>query len=137
MVLILSKGQIAPKNKSSKEFILFDCSCGNKNVSKRWRNFTNGGTKTCGNCNLLSKEYFTETKFGKLRMKNPEAYHKNSFKKTEWVCDCGKEKLVRILSITRGESRSCGNCNLLSKEYFEKTKFGELRMKNPEAYHKG
>ncbi|HED05729.1 MAG TPA: hypothetical protein ENI61_03490, partial [Ignavibacteria bacterium] len=136
MTLTLSKGQIAPILKSSKEYMLFDCSCGCKSVSKRWRNFANGITKTCGNRNLLSKEYFAKTKFGKLRMKNPEAYCKGSTKKVEWICDCGKETISKIYSVTSEHTRSCRNCNLLSKEYFEKTKFGKLRMKNPEAYHK-
>ncbi|HED05940.1 MAG TPA: hypothetical protein ENI61_04565, partial [Ignavibacteria bacterium] len=131
MTLKLSKGQIVPKNRSSKEYMLFDCSCGNKSVSKKWRNFINEKSRSCGNCNLLSKEYFEKTKFGKLKMKYPEAYCKGSNKKVEWVCDCGKEKSIRICSVTSGDTVSCGNCNLLSKEYFEKTKFGKLKMKYP------
>ncbi|HED05389.1 MAG TPA: hypothetical protein ENI61_01735, partial [Ignavibacteria bacterium] len=123
-------------HKSSSKKVKWVCDCGKEKLILIY-NITSGGAKTCGNCNLLSKEYFTKTKFGKLMMKNPKAYTKGSDKKVEWICDCGKEKLIRICNVTISESVSCGKCNLLSKEYFKKTKFGKLRMIYPEAYHKG
>jgi hypothetical protein len=127
-------GQDTP-TKGSRKLILFDCSCGNKNVPKTWKNFISGHTQNCGRCNLLTAEHFSKTKYGKLRMKEPKDTLGGSNKKIWWVCDCGKETLTSACSVTSGRISSCGKCNLLTAEHFSETKYGKLRMKDPEPVH--
>ncbi len=118
-------------SKGSRKLILFDCSCGNKEIIKIWKNFISGHTTSCGKCNLLTEEHFEITKYGKLRMKEPISTLPNSNKKIWWICDCGKETLTRVIDVISGNTSSCGKCNLLTKDHFEKIKYSKLRMKDP------
>jgi bacterioferritin-associated ferredoxin len=115
------------------------CDCG-KETNTSIYSVTSGHTNSCGKCDLLPKSYWEKARFGKLKMKNPGEYFPGSSKKVEWVCDCGKERKITIISVSRGATSSCGKCDILPKSYWEKTKFGKLRMKNPGDYfksHKG
>jgi len=81
----------------------------------------------------ISEEEMKIRKFGKLRMKFPRSVLPWSKKKEIWVCDCGKEKLIRISLIISGHTKSCGRCNEISAEEMKIRKFGKLRMKDPKA----
>ena len=89
-MLSVCSNQIIPSDGSSK-LILFDCSCGRKNVLKKWKYFISGETNSCGKCNFLEKEHWENTKYGKLKMKNPKDTSNGSGRIVEWICDCGKE----------------------------------------------
>jgi hypothetical protein len=129
-------GQDLPSHGSHK-IIYFDCSCGNKNIQVRWDYFSSGQTKTCTKCNIKNKTYWENTKFGKLRMKDPIEIHQFSHKITTWLCDCGKETNIDIYLVTGGNTNSCGKCNLLTVEHWRNTKYGKLRMKEPVEILKG
>lgn len=125
-----------PTNGSSK-LIEFRCSCGRTNVYKKWKYFMSGHTKNCGKCNLMSTLHFKETKYGKLRMRVPHEFHKNSHTKVTWICDCGKETSLSINDVTTGNTSSCGKCNMMSALHFKETKYGKLRMRDPISIHAG
>ena len=114
----------------SKARVTWDCDCG-KSTNARICHVHSGSVTSCGKCNTLDKEYFEVTKFKKLRMKHPISTKPGSGKKVEWLCDCGSSIVTSVYSVVSGRCSSCGKCNLLSKEYFEVTKFKKLRMKYP------
>jgi hypothetical protein len=72
-----------------------------------------------------------QEKFGKLRIKKIQDMS-DSNKKIEWVCDCGKEPIIRIYDVLSGKTRSCGRCSLVSADEISKKKFGKLLIKNPQ-----
>jgi predicted SprT family Zn-dependent metalloprotease len=80
----------------------------------------------------ITPETWKNSKFGKLRMKNPGAFTRASGQKVIWVCDCGKEALKSIIDVTRGHVKSCGKCNLMPPEFWEETKFGNLKLSIPQ-----
>jgi Probable Zinc-ribbon domain len=126
-----------PKDISSgsHQKILWICDCGNK-TEATVTNVVSGNTKSCGRCSLLSADYFTNRMFGSLKIKNPEHHYPYSNKKVCWICSCGKEKLISISSVVSGKTRSCGQCEVPSVDYWTTTKFGKLRLKNPHSIHK-
>ena len=71
-------------------------------------------------------------KFGKLRIKIPQEIFPCSDKKTEWICDCGKEKFIQIKYVISGNTTTCGRCNEISAEEMSTRKFGKLRIKTPQ-----
>ena len=80
---------------------------------------------------FISSKDMAERKFGKLRMKYPKDIMSGSGKKEIWACDCGKETIAAIYSVTSGDVKSCGKCNLITAEEMSIRKFGKLRMKYP------
>lgn len=114
----------------SEQEIWWICDCG-REVLKRVANVTKGQTKSCGQCNEISAEKMASCRFGKLRMKEPAAVTSGSAKKVTWVCDCGREKDIMILSVVNGATSSCTKCDHLSMEEMASRKFGRLRMKEP------
>jgi predicted SprT family Zn-dependent metalloprotease/GNAT superfamily N-acetyltransferase len=112
------------------------CDCGGESVATV-ANVTRGSIKTCGRCNVLSASHFSETKYGKLRMKNPSAFHEGTEKIVAWTCDCGRTIETSIGWVTKGDTKSCGDCNLISAEKLATEKFGRLRMQKPENFHAG
>jgi hypothetical protein len=79
---------------------------------------------------MIKKKFMyiaTDQKFGKLRIKVPQEASIYSHKKTEWMCDCGKEKLITVRYVISGHTSSCGKCNEIYVN--ENKKFGKLRIK--------
>lgn len=128
-------GKLKMKNpmesqKGSNKKVYWICDCGRETlIPISW--VTSQNTSSCGKCGILVKSHWEETKYGKLRMKSPEDASRTSHKKVEWLCDCGRETISEICNVTLGKTMTCGKCNLIEKEYFENTKFGKLKMKNP------
>ncbi len=80
--------------------------------------------------------YWAGTKFGSLKMQTPIDVGLYSHKKVDFVCDCGKITNIPVRSVTTGNTKSCGKCNLLSADYFRNARFGKLRMQDPQEYYK-
>lgn len=106
------------------------CDCGNE-ADIIVHNVTRNLQKTCGKCNVLKKDHWENTKYGKLKLKIPMDLHKGSDKKVEWLCDCGKETSTYVNEVTSDGAKSCGKCSILSAEYFKNAKFGRLKLKIP------
>jgi len=134
-MLVPVPNQNLPSTGSNK-LIYFDCSCGNKNITKKWRYFVTDHTTSCGKCNIISADQWRKEKFGKLRMKFPINIHRNSNKKVIWICDCGNDIYANVALVTNGNTTSCGKCNVLLKSHWEQTKYGSLKMKDPIDIHK-
>ncbi len=119
-----------PQNcyKNSHVKMIWICDCGTKTLSSI-SDVTTGNTSSCGKCNLLTADHFRNIKYGKLQMKDPIETHPNSKIRVIWICDCGKEILSNISSVTRGLTKSCGKCSLLTAEYLKNRKFGKLQIK--------
>jgi len=115
----------------SGEKIEWICDCGNLVVIPIYR-VASGHALSCGKCNLISATEISKRKFGKLRIKIPQDIKSGSNKKITWICDCGREKLIKIAKVFFNQIISCGNCNLISAEEISKRKFGKLRIKTPQ-----
>jgi predicted SprT family Zn-dependent metalloprotease len=141
--LLLKFGKLRLKNscdiklKSNKK-VEWICDCGRTtlaviaNVTK-----VSDGTKSCGRCNELDAIHFKTTKYGRLKLKYPKSLLKGSHKKVEWICDCGREKLISIKKVISGHITSCGLCNFISAEEIASRKFGKLRIKIPQDIFPG
>jgi CDGSH-type Zn-finger protein len=110
------------------------CDCG-KVLEKGYFWVLRGSYTSCGRCNVMDAEYWTSTKFGKLRMSVPSSMNKHSSKKVSWICDCGKSKSARVQGVTSGETTSCGKCDWKESDYWTFAKFGKLRMETPAFIH--
>jgi predicted SprT family Zn-dependent metalloprotease len=91
-----------------------------------------GLTQSCGQCNNISISEVSKRKFGKLRIKIPQDIKPGSAKKIEWICDCGREKLIQINCVLSGHTTSCGFCNQIHAADIAFKKFGKLRIKIPQ-----
>jgi hypothetical protein len=85
---------------------------------------------------FLAKNIATK-KFGKLRIKTPQDITSGSHKKVEWICDCGKEKSIQIKLVLSGNTKSCGQCNLITASEIITKKFGKLQIKTPQDIKPG
>jgi hypothetical protein len=86
---------------------------------------------------IITAEEISEMKFGKLKIKVPKEVFSCSDKKTEWICDCGKEKIITIKDVVSGNTKTCGRCKEISAEKISNMKFGSLRIKTPQNITKG
>lgn len=119
---------------ASEKIVKWACDCG-READIIICNVISGRNKTCGSCTLLSKEYVSKTKFGKLMMIDPIAIKPKSNKKVRFLCDCGKETITTFRLVYSGKTSSCGRCNAISSSYFITKKFGKLKLKNPIEIH--
>jgi ribosomal protein S27AE len=110
------------------------CDCGKETVAEIG-NVVRGLTKSCGKCSVLAADHFKKEKYGKLRMKQPAAFHPGSEQETTWVCDCGNELNTRVGYVVSGQMKSCGWCNAVNAE--PTPKYGKLRMKDPARFKPG
>jgi hypothetical protein len=108
--------------------ILWMCDCGREKLIQIC-NVINNHTSSCGQCNLITADYISKRKFGGLRIKEPKDIFSGSAKKIEWICDCGREKLAKIINVISGDIKSCGKCNLITASEIAAKKFGKLRIK--------
>lgn len=76
-------------------------------------------------------------KFGKLRIKTPIDVSIGSHRKVFFVCECGKEINTIIKDVTSGATHSCGKCSEKPPEWWEKQKFGRLRLAIPRMLQTG
>jgi predicted SprT family Zn-dependent metalloprotease len=102
------------------------CDCG-REITTRINLVLSGQTTSCKQCNQITASEIATKKFGKLRIKIPQNINSGSHKKIEWICDCGKEKLIEIRKVLSGNTTSCKQCNLITVSIFRK--FGKLRIK--------
>jgi NTP pyrophosphatase (non-canonical NTP hydrolase) len=84
-----------------------------------------------------SKEWWALQKFGKLRILHPVDLNPHSHAKHVFVCECGKHKTVQVSSVTRGQTKSCGQCSIMPKEWWITQKFGQLRLRHPKQLSTG
>ena len=77
------------------------CDCGNKTIVQVCL-VINGNTNSCGKCNFMSADYWKNTKFGKLRMKDSIDCYSGSRVPVLWICDCSRESLIKLYDVFRG-----------------------------------
>jgi hypothetical protein len=92
------------KNKHNQPCWLFKCDCGIEKILGKAK-VTGGTTKSCG-C-LKNEEEISGKKFNKL---TAISFAKNSKNNSYWlfICDCGKEKVIKKASVAAGLTKSCG-----------------------------
>ena len=86
--------------------------------------------------NMKPYAWWATQKFGKLRIKDHLDLNPKTKKKLEFLCECGKNKLISVYDVTSGKTTSCGRCNEMSPEWWSKQKFGRLALKNPSFLNK-
>jgi hypothetical protein len=111
---------------------LWKCDCG-KEKFILIKNVLSGKSSSCGQCNLITAAEIATKKFGKLRIKTPQDILPGSNKKVEWICDCGKEKLIIVTKVLSAHTTSCGLCNLITADQIAIRKFGKLQIKYPQS----
>jgi predicted PP-loop superfamily ATPase len=112
------------------------CDCG-RETNSRIADVLNNKKTSCNNCNEISAEEISKMKFGKLRIKTPKSILPGSNKKTVWICDCGKEKLIQIGYVISGHTVSCNKCNEIPSSKVAQMKFGKLHIKTPQNIKPG
>jgi hypothetical protein len=115
----------------SNKKVIWICDCGRKTTTKI-NLVLSGQSTSCGQCSQITANKIISKKFGKLRIKIPQDIFPCSNKKVEWICDCGKEKLIQIDNVISGNTTSCGQCNQISATNIAMKKFGKLRIKIPQ-----
>lgn len=80
------------------------CDCG-KVVRVASTNLLSGNTRSCG---CLHCKDLTGQRFGRLVARRPTQYRMQSSVVWECECDCGEITLVPGVSLTTGNTRSCG-----------------------------
>lgn len=95
----------------------FRCECGNKK-DIRTKDVTSRKVTSCGLCNLRHASWWSEARFGRLRLKNPKTLHTGSGRKETFICNCGHEKKHAVNSVTSGKASSCGRCSMTLNEWF-------------------
>lgn len=89
--------------------VLWVCDCGNE-TSRPPGLITTRHTESCGKCNFKSKEFWEQTKFGKLKRSDPKYGAFKSNEKAYYDCDCGNKRLHNPCDVSSGKIRSCGRC---------------------------
>jgi hypothetical protein len=112
------------------------CDCGQEKLINI-HSVLSGQSTSCGLCNLIPAAEIIIRKFGKLRIKKSCDILPGSNKKIEWICDCGKEKLIQAYLVISGRSTSCGQCNLITTEKITSRKFNKLQIKEPQDIKPG
>jgi hypothetical protein len=78
-----------------------------------------------------SSEYWIAQKWGKLCLDSqqnlPDHIHKNSHKKMNFLCDCGRTIFSNFASVTRGV-KSCGRCFFQPAAFWLAQKWGKLKI---------
>ncbi len=107
--------------------IVWVCDCG-RECSREIRHVLNGRSSDCRSCSTLPASYFVGKKFGKLRLKVPEALQPQSDRKVVWICDCGKESYKKVAYVLSDGTESCGQCSIMVAEQIGAMKWGKLRL---------
>jgi hypothetical protein len=115
----------------SNKRIEFRCDCG-RIVETPFYKVTSGHSKSCGKCELRTKEYWLKQKWGSLRLSEnsplPPEWKLNYPKKLTFICDCTRTSEKVFYSVSRGHVTTCGKCLYRSKEYWLKQKWGKLKL---------
>ena len=131
------------KNHKKSDKVRWQCSCGQiKNIAIK--SVLNGLTSSCGckqiKANIGSCDYrkpllidlkeLYNTKFHSLTIIDERSLclHKGSETIVKVECDCGRIKNIKLGSVTRGYTKSCGECSYIS--YNKDTIFGSLKLLN-------
>lgn len=117
-------------HKSSGREVDWICDCGNE-IRCTLVDVTRGHVKTCGRCNQLDETYWSQTSFGRLRMRFPKLTHLRSNTKVGWICDCGNSVDAIVQNVTRGRTTSCGMCRSHIDKWYEDNKQQLLSLKTP------
>lgn len=120
----------APYNPGSHTKVEWSCSCG-RTTYAQVRYVVGGVIKSCGKCNIVLKDTIAVTKYGRLRMKNPESVMSGSNKKVTWVCDCGEECDIVAFFVLSGRTKSCGNCGAAIRRAYEAGKEAVRALRTP------
>ena len=138
---------VAPaENIGNRTAWLCQCDCGNEIVAKT-AHLRAGKVKSCGCIRAGSSSKpegssadtnvkklpgrkrldLTGQKFGLLTVLNPA---ENIGEDTAWLCrcDCGKERIIRTMSLRSGNTRSCGKCLHASEKVGDPTGISRLTM---------
>lgn len=110
----------------SKKKEIFVCDCGKEKAIAVY-DVTSGKTVTCGLCNEMGADWWSNQKFGRLKLASPQILNKHARKKMMFICDCGNNKAISVNSVTSGRSRSCGNCADTVRKWFSKNQ-KQLRL---------
>ena len=117
-------------HKSSGKKVWWTCDCG-KEALLPVIAVTHGHNTSCGSCGVKSVEFWTSTKFGRLRMSSPQDVAIRSNKKVEWICDCGGALTAIVQNVTRGRTVSCGKCRSSVDAWFQRHQAKIQALKPP------
>ena len=80
---------------------------------------------------IISSDHWKNTIYGRLHMKSPIYVEEFSHKKVVWICSCGNESKIGVYSVTTGNTKTCGKCDVLSADELRKIKYGKLSIEFP------
>jgi very-short-patch-repair endonuclease len=102
------------KNKYGHRMWLCDCDCGNEHIVTT-SGLTSGRCTSCGCVNRKNSRKIRNNlvgqKFGQLIVLNQDHnLHRYNVIKYVCLCNCGQKTSVSYINLTRGATKSCGNC---------------------------
>lgn len=113
-------------SKAVRRLFKFKCICGNIYVKKfgKWKS-----TSKCGLCDYQTGDSLIGKEYGNLKIivVGFATIHKNSDHKVTCECKCGNTKQISLSALNRGQ-RTCGECNLRSKQWWMAQTFGHLKV---------
>ena len=113
--------------KDNKIYCHCKCDCG-KYTDISYGNFISGHTKSCGCANIEKYDNIVGRRFGMLQaIKRVD----NIGNRVAFLCkcECGKEKVVKLIDLQRGHTKSCGNHrNGINLENITGNKYGKLMV---------
>jgi len=115
---------------SSHKKVWWTCDCGREAFAEA-RNVITGTKQSCGRCNEITLDKMTETKFNRLRMKNPTSVTSGSCRKIECICDCSREIVISVFRLVNNKIKSCGKCSLTFRQKYEANKSTIMELKTP------
>lgn len=94
------------------------CECGNT-TTKILYNVMSGHSKSCGDCNLKPKEWWTSQKFGHLKVVDLyKSVTTGSETKLKCVCSCGNTTYKQADQLANFKVTTCGLCSLKLNEWW-------------------
>jgi hypothetical protein len=110
----------------------FTCDCGrNKHIVIK--DVLSNKAKTCGQCGTIPAAVIAVTKFGHLRQTIPKDTMPGSARIDNFTCDCGGSRDLMIVSALSGNSKTCGNCGLIVKQWYQENRMKLKELQCPIA----
>lgn len=120
-------GKLTAVKPLGKGLWLFNCDCGSEKITRK-SNAISGDTKSCGCLYLESGLKRTKDISGKkFHYLTAIRFTRNIGRMYFWLfkCDCGQEKEINRVSVTHGNTKSCG-CKGFELRSLAKVKYGDI-----------
>jgi hypothetical protein len=112
------------------------CSC-SRVCQVSFKDILRGHTVSCGKCSWKSKAYWLSQTWGSLKLADikelPSEWPPFSIKRFRFSCSCSRSSTLEFSKVTTGNTTSCGNCSLVSKDVWLDQHWGSLTLSSNQS----